>query len=175
MLNYYYRLQAPEASEPKDLRTFLDRLGQRALELGFEAAHVVDAVFRSVDQLDFARRICILPTVETPLLTEADFTDDPAVFRQERGEGRCRVFPTRGLLLVLRDADELETVFGFLRFPERISGRTDEGGSVSIERPVGEDWRFDQIIQSPSPVYREIVADFERAGFLHSVDDEYTA
>ena len=172
-LDYHYEFRAPEAMPVAELKSFLAKVGKHALELGFSNAVTIDCVFRSVDQLDFARRICVLPWVEDERLKTVDFSTDPAVHRQDRELGECGVFPVHGVVLVVVNETGLETTFGFLKFPPAIEGMTDVGSRVRIENPVGADWRFGQRVQSPDPRYRALVRDFAEAGFLASEEDEY--
>jgi hypothetical protein len=106
-------------------------------------------------------------------IKSADFSSDPAVWRQDREAGECGVYPTNGVILVVVNEAGHETTFGFLEFPPSIAGVAEDGSKVPIENPVGADWKFHQRVQSPDPRYRALVRVFADAGFLESEEDEY--
>jgi len=172
-LDYYYEFKAAPSNPIEDLRNFLTQVGEEALQLGFATAVTVNSVFRSVDQLQFARRICLLPVLTDARLKTADFSADPAVDRQDRKEGECGIFPVDGILLVVVNQTGLETTFGFLRFPKLIVGMDDNGTEVRMEYPVGSDWQFRQWVQSPDPRYRKLVSLFAAGGYLADERDDY--
>jgi len=172
-LYFEYEFKAPASTPVEELKSFLTEVGSRALDLGFSNAATVDCVFRSVDQLDFARRVCILPWVADERIKSADFSSDPAVWRQDREAGECGIYPTSGVILVVVNEAGHETTFGFLKFPPSIVGIAEDGSKVLIEDPVRSDWRFHQRVQSPDPRYRALVRDFADAGFLASEEDDY--
>jgi hypothetical protein len=172
-LNFYYEFRATATTPVEELKSFLSEVGAHALDLGFVNAVTVNCVFRSVDQLDFARRVCLLPWITDERIKSADFSSDPAVFRQDRGAGECSVYPTSGVILVVVNEAGHEATFGFLKFPPSIAGVAEDGSRVLIENPVGSDWKFHQRVQSPDPRYRALVRDFADAGFLASEEDDY--
>ncbi len=174
-LNYHYEFRAPEATPVAELKSFLAKVGEHALELGFSNAVTIDCVFRSVDQLDFARRICVLPCLSDERLKTVDFSSDPAVHRQDRELGECGIFPLHGVILVVVNEAGHEATFGFLKFPSLIVGIAEDGSRVRIENPVGSDWSFGQRVQSPDPRYRTLVRDFTDAGLFASEEDDYNS
>lgn len=172
-LDYYYEFKAAPSKPIEDLRSFLTEVGREALELGFATAVTVDSVFRSVDQLEFARRVCLLPTLTDARLKTADFSADPSVYRQDCEEGECGIFPVDGILLIVVNQAGLETTFGFLRFPKLIIGLDDNGTEIRVEYPVGPEWQFQQWVRSPDPRYRKLVALFAADGYLAVERDDY--
>jgi len=169
-LNLHYEFRAPATTPVEELKSFLSEVGAHALDLGFVNAVTVNCVFRSVDQLDFARRVCLLPWITDERIKSADFSSDPAVFREA---GECSVYPASGVILVVVNEAGHEATFGFLKFPLTISGMADDGSRVLVEQPGGSDWQFQQRVQSPDPRYRALVRDFANAGFLESEEDDY--
>ena len=172
-LNLYYEFRAPATTPVEDLKSFLSEVGAHALDLGFVNAVTVNCVFRSVDQLDFARRVCLLPWITDERIKSADFSSDPAVSRQDREAGECSVYPTSGVILVVVNEAGHEATFGFLKFPQTITGIAEDGSRGLIEPSGYSDWHFQQRVQSPDPRYRTLVRDFADAGFLVSEEDEY--
>lgn len=172
-LNFDYEFKAPATTPIEELKSFLTDVGSHALDLGFANSATVNCVFRSVDQLDFARRVCVLPWVADGRIKSADFSSDPAVSRQDREAGECSVYPTSGVILVVVNEAGHEATFGFLKFPLSIAGIADDGSRVLVEPPGWSDWQFHQRVQSPDPRYRALVRDFADAGFLASEEDEY--
>lgn len=172
-LNFYYEFHAPAATPVEELKCFLSEVGAHALDLGFVNAVTVNCVFRSVDQLDFARRVCLLPWITDERIKSADFSSDPAVCRQDREAGECNVYPISGVILVVVNEAGHEATFGFLKFPQTIAGITDDGSRVLVETPGLSGWQFQQRVQSPDPRYRALVRDFADAGFLASAEDDY--
>ena len=172
-LDYYYEFKAAPSKPIEELKSFLTEVGREALELGFATAVTVNSVFRSVDQLEFARRVCLLPTLTDARLKTADFSADPSVYRQDSEEGECGIFPVDGILLVVVNQAGLETTFGFLRFPKLIIGVDDHGTEIRIEYPVGPEWQFQQWVHSPDPRYRKLVSLFAAGGYLAVERDDY--
>ena len=172
-LDYYYEFKAAPSKPIEELKSFLTEVGREALELGFATAVTVNSVFRSVDQLEFARRVCLLPTLTDARLKTADFSADPSVYRQDSEVGECGIFPVDGIILVVVNHAGLETTFGFLRFPKLIIGVDDHGTEIRIEYPVGPEWQFQQWVHSPDPRYRKLVSLFAAGGYLAVERDDY--
>lgn len=172
-LNFHYEFRAPATTSVEELKSFLSEVGAHALDLGFVNAVTVNCVFRSVDQLDFARRVCLLPWITDERIKSADFSSDPAVCRQDREAGECSVYPASGVILVVVNEAGHEATFGFLKFPQTIAGIAEDGSRVLFEPPGCSDWQFQQRVQSPDPRYRALIRDFAEAGFLASTEDDY--
>jgi hypothetical protein len=172
-LDYHYEFRAPALTPVETIRTFLSKVGSHALAMGFIDAVFVDCAFQSDEQRHFARRICDLPWMKHERLQSANFSSDPAVHRLDTEAGECGVFPVSGVILVVVNETGLETTFGFLRFPQSLTGTAGDGTLVSIQNPAGTDWQFRHRVQSPDPRYRALVRDFAEAGYLAMERDEY--
>jgi hypothetical protein len=166
-LNYYYEFGAPASATAQELEEFLHGVQKSAASLGFDPTVVLNVPFDSQERREFARRLGGMFTFADERLKGA-VLDDPAVAcRFDAVFGDCRIFPERGVVLVVTNERGEENCFGFFVFPESVA--TSRGAI-----PTGAtEWRFNDYVQSPDSRYRQIVQAFSNAGYLRSARDEF--
>lgn len=96
--------------------------------------------------------------------------NEETVWNYDRDRGACRVIPEQGVVLVVTDENGRETVFGFLKYPDRL---TDANGKVLAEIPTKGRWFYRNFVDSPDPRFRKIVKKFVSAGFVEVEHDEF--
>lgn len=170
-LSYYYTFSAPKTVLASELETFVKVVEQKAKAMGFQPTFVLNGPFDTEQKKQFARRITSGLLVNDPRLKGITLLDASKVWSYDREKGECRVIPEYGVLLVLTDERECETVFGFLSYPDEL---TDFNQKELAVMPHKGHWFFHDFVNTPDIRYRKVVKMFADAGFVEQERDEYT-
>jgi len=169
-LSYHYSFSAPKTVAASELEHFLKNVELAAKKIGFQPTTVINAVFHTAEEKQFARQLTTGLFIEDPRLVGVTLIDESKIWSYNRVNGSCRVIPEKGELLVVTDERGCETVFGFLWYPDRL---TDINGKVLTVLPSNGHWCYRSFVNSPDPRYREIVSMFAKAGYMESEHDEF--
>jgi len=170
-LSYHYATLAPGAQSASQLATFLTGIESIAQTLGFSPTIVVNAVFETVEQLTFAKRVARGILIEDERLKTVSL-DPLRYWMHQSSSNWCRVAPTHGVLLIVTDERGAETVFGFCRYPDHVE---DTEGRIILRVPGSENWNHSAFVDSPDPRYRQLVSLFKESGYLASEWDEFAS
>ncbi len=169
-LSYYYTLTAAATASAQDLTAFLKGVEKEVQRMGFEPTIVLDATFDTAERRRFVRGLTTGFPIEDERLKGVALPADAAVWEHNPHGGSCHLLPSRGVVLVITDAQGCETVFGFFQFAEIVK---DVHGRAFAETGLSGRWHLSQFVDSPDPRFREIVRLFDEAGFLESEKDEF--
>jgi hypothetical protein len=169
-LTYHFTITAPATATPEDLMTFLKGVELEAKAMRFEPTLVLNAVFDTTEQKQFARRLTTGLPVEDARLKGADIPDDSRVWCHDSASGMCRVPPMRGVVLVVTNEQGSETIFGFFQYAHVIK---DTKGRVVAETGLHGAWSFRDFVKSPDPRFRQLIKRFAEAGYVGAEDDEF--
>jgi hypothetical protein len=133
---------------------------------------VLNVSFDTPERRAFARRLGGGYYVEDERLRGAVRLREGQVDHHNAQAGAVRLVPLRAVVLVVTDASGCESCFGFMRFPNQL---LDESGVTIMPLPTGDGWTFKDHIDTPDSRYRAIVHEFERAGYIGSVNDEFVS
>ncbi len=168
-LTYQFTIKAPAAASPEELEAFLKEVESDAKKAGFNPTLVLRAKFDTTPRREFARRLAMSIRMEDARLRGVSLPLPETVWDHDPIAGSCRLTPSEGVILVVTDERQREVVFGFLRYPEKV---IDLNGKVLAETHVRNGWFFTDLMKSPDPRYRRIVARFRERGFdVHEQDD----
>jgi hypothetical protein len=170
-LTYHFGFAAPAAKTAEELEEFLLNVEGDARLMGFAPTVVVNGPFDTPERREFARRTARGLVVEDSRLAGVELAED-ACWSRGDASGFCRLAPEHGVFLVVTDAQQRESVFGFFRHPRVIRDRT---GRTVMEVPDGGAWVSGGFVCSPDHRYRAIVRRFAEAGYLKSEHDEFEA
>jgi hypothetical protein len=168
-LTYHCAFSAPNTAQAAELEDFLHSVEDDAKALGFEPVLVVDAVFDTSEQKNFARQLTSGARLESDKLKGVVLLRDEQVWHHDPVEGSCRVIPKRGVVLVVTDGQNRETVFGFFQFPAMLQ---DLNGRDVVMTHLSDGWTFRSFVSSPDPRFRQIVKRFADSGYLDMERDE---
>ena len=169
-LTYHYAFSAPGSTAAAELEDFLHEIEANAKAMGFDPVLVLDAAFDTPERQKFARQLTTGARLESEQLKGVVLLRDGQVWQHDPVTGSCRVIPKRGVVLVVTDAQQRETVFGFLQFPKAL---TDLNGKDVVTTHQGDRWTFQNFVNSPDPRFRQIVKQFAAAGYLDAERDEF--
>lgn len=169
-LSYYYTFSAPKSLSASKLESFLRTVDNAAKEMGFNPTIVINGVFASPEQRQFARRITGGLLVTDPRLRGVTLVNTAQVWDYDPQRGECRIIPEKGVLLVVTDEKGSETVFGFLWYPDVL---LDTNGKELVMLPQNGRWFYHDFVDTPDRRYRDLVRIFAGAGYLESEKDEY--
>lgn len=169
-LCYYYSFEAPATAGTEDLASFLREVENEAKRMGFQPTLVLNATFDTPERRRFARRLTTGVFIEDERLKGIALPAETAVWKHNPHNGSCHLLPSRGVVLVVTDAQGGETLFGFFQFEESVK---DVHGRALAETGLAGRWHLSQFVDSPDPRFREIVRLFDEAGFLESEKDEF--
>lgn len=169
-LSYHFKFKAPATATADELELFLRSVEDVAKQMGFRPTTVLNAVFDTTERKRFSRRLTTGLPVEDPRLKGADLPDDSRVWHLDTTGGTYRVPPDHGVVLVVTDEQERETLMGFFRFPEKVH---DVKGRVVAEAGLKGAWYFRDSVRSPDPRFRSLVQNFAHASYLESERDEF--
>jgi hypothetical protein len=169
-LSYYYTFGAPKSVPAEELEKFLKTVEEKAQDLGFDPTFVLNGPFASDEQKEFVKRITSGILVDDERLKGVTLVDTSKIWFYDQEEGRCRVFPEYGVLLVVTDERRCEIVFGFLWYPDSLN---DLNGKQLVDMPHKGRWFFHDFVDSPDTRIRSIVKMFANAGFVDQELDEY--
>lgn len=169
-LCYDYTLAAPATASAENLTAFLKGVEKQAERMGFAPTLVLNATFDTPERRRFVRRLTTGLFIEDERLKGVALPADAAVWEHNPHDGSCHLLPSRGVVLVVTDAQGCETVFGFFQFAESVK---DVHGRTLAETGLAGRWHLSQFVDSPDPRFREVVHLFARAGFLESKIDEF--
>lgn len=169
-LSFHYEFSAPRETSAAELECFLKEVEKLAKQLGFGPTTVLNVPFDTPERRDFARRLGGSFTLRDEKLKGAVFPAEGQIRDHDPFGGSCRLIPEHGVILVVTDEAGCETCFGFFRFPAEIH---DTHGKSIV--PTGFDgaWAYRDFVNSPDPRYRDIVRQFEEAGYAKHVRDEF--
>lgn len=170
-LSYHYSFRAPKTVTAAELEQFVKTIESSAKKMGFNPTTVINAVFNTAEQKQFARRLTTGLFIEDERLKGVTLLDESKVWCYDRTNGSCRVIPEKGVMLVITDERGCETVFGFLWYPDAL---TDINGKQLAVLPSKGHWIYRSFVDSPDSRYRQIVELFNKAGYLESQHDEFT-
>ncbi len=166
-LSYEYEFRAPANKTPLALASFLHRVEIAAQRMGFGPTAVLNVPFDTPERAEFSRRLGAGFRVHDNRLKN---TAPAGALRYSREEGACSVAPLCGVVLVITNERGDEACFGFMLYPEVVL--SPEREPVAETRLNGQ-WAFRDSVQSPDQRYRDLVALFARAGYLHRAIDEF--
>ena len=170
--SYHFAFSAPGTAASGTLYEFLLLVETEAKALGFSPTIVVNAAFKTQEERAFARRLTSGVPFEHELLRGVTLLAEDQIWHYDRQHGSCRLIPNAGVVLVVTDEHECETVFGFLRFPSEL---VDTYGRTIVDTNIGNRWFFRNFVNSPDQRFRLLVQMFARAGFLEMELDEFTS
>jgi hypothetical protein len=169
-LSFTYEFVAPASTTARELETFLSGVERKAKKLGFSPTTVLNVPFDTPERRAFSRRLGGSFTIKANGLKGIALPAEGQVRDHLPESGECRVIPKHGVVLVVSDEAGCETCFGFFKFPGSI---LDIHGQVLADTHLGEAWHFRDFVNSPDPRLREIVKDFQSAGYAHHVTDDF--
>jgi len=169
-LSYHFTFTAPADVSAAELERFLKGVEHEARQMGFHPTLVLDAVFNTVEQREFARRIVRSYVLQDQRLKGAVLPAEEQLRDFIPGVGRGRLVPERAVVLVVTDERGLETVFGFARYPATLR---DVDGRALLETPLGGRWYFRDFVDSADTRFRQLVKRFADAGYLAAEQDEF--
>lgn len=169
-LSYYYTFSAPKTVSASELESFLRTVDNAAKGMGFEPTVVINGVFTSSEQRQFARRITGGLLVTDPRLKGVTLVNKSQIWDYDPERGECRIIPEKGVLLVVTDQKGCETVFGFLWYPDVL---LDANGRELVKSPQNGRWFYHDFVDTPDRRYRDLIRMFADAGYLESEKDEY--
>jgi hypothetical protein len=171
-LSYKFTFTAPATTTAADLEKFLKTVESDARAMGFKPTELFQATFDTKERRDFARRIRTMYRMTDDRLKGVVIPAENQVWKHNSNFGDCWIVPELAVVLVLTDERQMETVFGFARYPETLN---DFNGRPILEIPVGGRWYFSDFVQTPDVRYRKIIERFEAAGFLESAKDDFVS
>jgi hypothetical protein len=171
-LSYHFTFSAPATIRAAALEQFLGQAEQDARTLGFHPTLVLNATFETAEQKQFARRLTSGLRVEDERLKRVTLLDPSSVWSFDPEHGSCRLIPIQAVVLIVTDEQHRETVFGFMRYPDHLTGIN---GEPLIETPTAGRWFHRNFVDSPDDRFRRIVRKFDEAGFLEEERDEFAA
>jgi hypothetical protein len=95
---------------------------------------------------------------------------DQQIWDHDSAEGRCRVIPERGVVLVVTDEQGRETVLGFFQYPQCLK---DLNSREVVTTGLNGKWVFQDFVDSPDPRFRQLVRKFAEAGYVDTEKDEF--
>jgi hypothetical protein len=169
-LTYHFTFSAPAKTKPEELLKFLKGVEEEAKKLGFNPTMVLNATFDTAERREFARRLTTGHPVEDERLKGVSLVPEGLLWHHGQESGTGRVIPSKGVVLIVTNERQCETIFGFLQHPEEIR---DLNGKVVAVTGLGGRWFFWDFVKSPDPRYRKIVKRFKDAGYVEEEEDEY--
>ena len=169
-LTFKFAFTAPATTTAEELEKFLKTVESEAQAMGFNPTLVFTAVFDDRDGREFARRLGATYRVTHNRLKGLILPSAKQVWRHDATLGDCWILPEQAVALIVTDEQQVETVFGFARYPKTLDDIT---GRPLFEIPVGGRWYFSDFVQNPDPRYRNLVNRFAEAGYLESAVDEF--
>ena len=171
-LSYYFTFSAPATVKAAKLLEFLKTVEAEAKQMGFRPTMVLDAIFDTPKQREFARRLTTGYRLESEKLKGVVILREGQVWSHDSVYGDCRVIPEHGVMLVVTDERECETVFGFFRYPAALK---DLNGRAAVPTGIADQWNFRNFVDSPDERFRKIVKRFTNAGYVEVERDEFIA
>jgi len=171
-LSYHFTFTAPKTVPAAKLEQFLKEVELDAKAMGFDPTLVLNAEFKTPEQLEFVRRLTTGLWVEDERLKGVTLLDQEKVWSYDREHGFCRLIPEQGVVLVVTDEQGCETVFGFMFYPDHLA---DVNGKVLAEMPTKGRWFHRNFVDSPDARFRKIVRKFAEAGFVEEERDEFAS
>lgn len=168
-LSYHFSFYAPPETTAGKLEDFLRIVEKQAKVIGFNPTLVLNASFDNVERKEFARRVTPGLFVENEALQGVVLPQQNQVFSHDPISGTCRLAPEHGMLLVLTDCG-LETILGFLRFPETLS---DVNSRTILHKVTDHEWSFRDSLKTPDPRLRTLVKMFADCGYLREAQDDF--
>ena len=169
-LAYKFTFSAPAMTAAADLEKFLKTVDSDARAMGFKPTELFQATFDTKERRNFARRIHTMYRMTDDRLKGVVIPAENQVWKHNSNFGDCWIVPECAVVLVLTDERQMETVFGFARYPRTLN---DFNGRPILEIPAGGRWYFSDFVQTPDVRYRKIVNRFADAGFLESAKDDF--
>jgi hypothetical protein len=171
-LSYHFSFSAPAKTKPADLETFLKTVEGEAKKLGFNPTLVLNATFDTPERKEFARRLVTGFPIEDERLKGVALPSPGKLWGHDPQYGTARVIPSRCVMLVVTDEHHCETIFGFFKYPEKI---TDLNGKIVAEIRLKNRWVSRDFVDSPDPRFRTIVRLFEEAHYLEFEKDDFAS
>ena len=168
-LTYHFSFRAPAAVTAEELEDFLKNVEGDARLMGFVPTVVINGPFDTPERSEFAKRTARGLVVEDERLRGIEPAADACWSHGMEG-GFWRLAPLHGVLLVVTDARQRETVLGFFRYPREIHDRS---GLKIMDVPGDGAWVSGNCVKSPDQRYRALARRFADAGYLHSELDEF--
>ena len=146
--SYHYKFGAAATATAAQLERFVKKVETTAKKLGFNPTTVFNAAFTSDQQKDFARRLTTGHLLESEKLKGVVLLSEGQVWNHDPVNGRCRVIPERGVVLVVIDERRRETAFGFFAYPRFLK---DLNGRDVMSMGIDGRWIFEDFVDSPDP------------------------
>jgi len=138
--------------------------------MGFGKTLVLDAAFDTEERRQFARRLTTGLFLQDERLRGIAVPANPGVWEHNQQDGSCHLLPERGVILVITDEQDCETVFGFYQYPGSVK---DIHGRTLAETNLTGGWYFSDFVDRPDPRFRKLVRLFAEKGFLRDQKDEF--
>ena len=171
-LSFFYEFTAPADTSALELETFLRDVEGEAKALGFNPTTVLNVPFDTPERREFANRLGGAFTLQDERLMGVAIPAPGQLRNHVPESGECRLFPNRGVVLVVTDERGRETCFGFFQSPAQI---LDIHGAILADTGIEGRWWFRDFVDAPDPRYRAIVAKFSESGFVQTVKDEFVS
>ena len=169
-LSFYYEFGAPAEMSAAHLEEFLRDVERDAKFIGFKPTMVLNVPFDTPSRREFASRLGGSFTLQDDRLKGISIPASAQLRDHDPVTGECRLFPHRGVVLVVTDKQGCEACFGFFKFPDHV---IDIHGAILADTNLEGRWWFRDFVDSPDPRYRKIVEQFKARGFVHIVKDEF--
>ena len=171
-LSYYFTFSAPATVKAAKLLEFLKTVEAEAKQMGFSPTMVLNAEFDTPKRREFARRLTTGHRLENEKLKGVIILREGQVWSHDSVYGDCRVIPEYGVMLVVTDERECETVFGFFRYPAELK---DLNGVTTVPTGIADRWIFRDFVDRPDERFRKIVKRFTDEGYVEVERDEFVA
>ena len=169
-LRYFYEFTVPSDTPASELEIFLRDVEGEAQALGFNPTIVLNVPFDTPERREFANRLGGNVTLQDERLKEVAVPAPGHLRSHDPASGECRLFPERGVVLVVTDEKGCEACFGFFKFAEQI---IDIHDAILADTGLEGRWWFRDFVDSPDPRYRTLVAKFQERGFAWTMNDEF--
>jgi hypothetical protein len=169
-LSFFYEFTASANTSALELEKFLRDVEHEAKSFGFNPTIVLNVPFDTPEQREFANRLGGNFTLQDERLKGVAIPAPRQLRNHDLESGECRLFPERGVVLVVTDERGCEACFGFFKLPEQI---IDIHSAILADTGLQCRWWFRDFVNSPDPRYRTIVRRFATAGYVKNMSDDF--
>jgi hypothetical protein len=131
-LSYLFTFSAPAKTKPEALLKFLRGVEEEAKKIGFNPTRVLNASFDTAERREFARRLTTGYPVEDERLKGVSLVAEGQLWHHGQQSGTAHVIPSRGVVLIVTNERQCETVFGFLQYPAAIKDLNGKVVAVTV-------------------------------------------
>lgn len=169
-LSYHFKIHAPSSTPVEKLVESLRRIEVEAQSMGFDPTLVVNALFDSSEEKEFARRLTSGLRIQDDRLVGEGLLLDDSVWDYGPDSGVCRIIPEQAIVLIVTDEDHVEYCFGFFRYPSEIMVA---GKPISLPRETIDGWIQAESLKSSDARLRKILLMLREDGFVKEEVDEF--